>query len=280
MRIFMSVDMEGITGVSSGAALSASGYEYDRFRRLMTEDVNAAVEGAILGGADEVVVGDAHGTMNNIMIEHLHEKARLISGSNKQLCQMGGIEDYPFDGVMFVGYHGGEGSRGVVNHTVMGVAVTQITVNGKWVGETTLNAGMAGHFGLPVILVTGDDVVTAEATENLDHPEICVVKKAKDRFCADCLPPKVTHPMIKEAARRAVERLKRGEFKPYKVQTPVSFDVTFKTTAETTFCTLFPTIQPIDTKTVRITADDYVTGYKQLWGCLVLGRAAQGGVFK
>ncbi len=276
----MSVDMEGITGVASGAALSAGANEYERFRLLMTQDVNAAVEGAVEAGADEVVVGDAHGTMNNIMIEHLHEKARLISGSNKLLCQMGGIEDYDFDGVLFVGYHGGEGSRGVVNHTVMGVAVTQILVNGKWVGETTLNAGIAGHFGLPVALVTGDDVVTAEARQNLGDLEVAVVKKAKDRFCADCLPPQATHPMIREAARRAVERLKKGELKPYHVECPVTFDLTFKTTSEANMCTLFPTVQQIDTKTVRITADDYISGYKQLWGCLILGRAVQGGVFK
>ena len=280
MRIFMSVDMEGITGVAHGAALNTDGLDYMRFRKMMTADVNAAVEGAIKAGVEEVVVGDAHGTMTNILIEELHDKARLISGSNKTLCQMGGIEDYDFDGVMFVGYHGGEGSRGVVNHTVMGVAVTQITVNGKWVGETTLNAGVAGHFGLPVILVTGDDVVTAEATQNLDHPEIAVVKKAKDRFCADCLPPKRSHELIRESAFRAVERLKNGEFKPYKVTAPINIEITFKTTPEVTFCSLFPTIQAIGTKTVRITADDYVTAYKQMWGCLVLGRAAQGGVFK
>jgi len=279
MRIFISVDMEGITGVASRLACKSDGVgpEYGRFRKLMTNDVNAAIEGAVSAGVDEVIVGDGHGWMNNVLIENLHEKARLISGSNKLLCQMGGIEDYKFDGVFFIGYHGHEGSQGIVNHTIMGASVTQITVNGKVVGETTINAGIAGHYGLPVALVTGDDIVTAEAKENLGNPELVIVKRAKDRFVADCLPPKVTEVMIRDGAKRAVERL--ASLKPYQVKCPVTLEVTFKTTPEAAMCALFPTVEIINSKTVRITAQDYITGFKQLWGCLILGNSVQGGIF-
>lgn len=278
MRVFMSVDMEGITGVVNRAAVMNTHPEYNRFRMLMTQDVNAAVEGAISAGANEVIVADSHGWMHNIIIEELHEKARLISGSNRQLCQMGGIDDYKFDAVFFVGYHGREGSKAVINHTLMGSAVTQIKVNGKEVGETALNAGIAGHYGLPVVLVTGDDIVAAEAIDNLGDVETVIVKRAMDRFVADCLPPKLTHELIKNAAQRSLNRLK--EFKPYIVESPVTIELTFKTTPEASICTLFPTITQTDSKTISIIADDYVTGFKQLWGCLILGHSADGGLFK
>lgn len=153
MKIFISADMEGISGIATGQQMQDG--EYARFRKLMTQDINAAIEGAFAGGAKEVVVGDSHANMSNILIEELDSRARLITGSNKLLCQMEGIDD-TFDGVFFVGYHGREGGspRGVINHTLMGLAVTEIRVNGRPVGEAELNSGVAGYFNVPVLLVT------------------------------------------------------------------------------------------------------------------------------
>lgn len=276
MKIYISVDMEGVTGVTAAQHVDASHPEYARFRRLMTQDVNAAIEGAMAAGATEVVVNDSHAWMCNVLIEELHPGAELISGSNKPLLQMQGLDE-SYDGVFFVGYHAMEGAEAAtLNHTIMGRAVTRIAVNGIEVGETAINAGTAGHFGVPVALVTGDDKVAAEAKRFLPQVETAVVKEAYDRYVAKSMPPARSHALIKERARLAVEKL--PQLQPYRVATPVAIEITFKTTAEAAFCTLFPTVTRVDSKTVRVEADDYLTAYKQLWGCLVLGHSAARGV--
>lgn len=276
MKIYISVDMEGITGVTAAEHVDPSHREYARFRRLMTEDVNAAIEGAIDAGATEFVVNDSHAWMCNVLIEELHPAAELISGSNKPLLQMQGIDE-SFAAAFFVGYHAMEGaSAATINHTIMGRAVTRITVNGVEVGETGINAGTAGHFGVPVALVTGDDKVAQEAKHFLPEVETAVVKEAYDRFVAKSLPPKRSHALIREQAEKAVQNL--PGMLPYEVGTPVVMEITFKTTAEAAFCTVFPTVTLVDSKTVRVIGDDYPTAYKQLWGCLVLGSQAARGV--
>ena len=134
MKVYISVDMEGATGVAAGRQLQDS--EYNRFRKLLTQDVNAAIAGACEAGATDILVNDAHGHMTNILIEEIDPRARLISGNNKQLCQMEGIND-SFDAAMFVAYHAREGTdAATINHTIMGVAVTEIRLNGRPIGET------------------------------------------------------------------------------------------------------------------------------------------------
>lgn len=276
MKIYISVDMEGVTGVTAAQHVDPSHPEYQRFRRLMTQDVNAAIEGALAAGATEFVVNDSHAWMCNVLIEELHPAAELISGSNKPLLQMQGMDE-SFAGAFFVGYHAMEGAQSAtINHTIMSRAVTRITVNGVEVGETTINAGIAGHFGVPVALVTGDDKVAAEAKRFHPDVETAVVKEAYDRFVAKSLPPARSHALIRERAQRAVQKL--SQLEPYKVETPVTIEITFKTTAEAAFCTVFPTVTRLDSKTVRVQGDDYLTAYKQLWGCLVLGHRAAAGV--
>ncbi len=279
MRIFISVDMEGITGVAAQSHVDFNHPEFQRFRRLMTQDVNAAIEGALEAGACEIVVNDSHATMYNVLIEELHPAARLISGSNKHLCQMEGI-DSRFDGVFFVGYHAREGAEGAtINHTLMSRSVTEIRCNGKVVGESALNAGIAGAFGVPVALVTGDDKVVAEVAATVSPDVVgATVKRGIDRWTVEALPPGPSHALIRQAAAEAVSRL--GRLTPYRVPGPVRFEVTFKTTAEAAICTLFPTVESVDSKTIAVTAADYVSAFRQLWGCLLLGRTADGGVFK
>ncbi len=278
MRIFISCDMEGITGVAIGKHCNPREPEYQRFRRLMTADVNAAIEGAAQAGATEFLVVDSHGPMTNILIEELDGRAELISGSNKHFCQMEGI-DGGFDGAFFIGYHAREGGGdGVINHTLMGVAVTRLRCNGREIGETGLNAGLAGHFGVPVALVTGDDVVAEEAAALLGDVETAVVKRAVDRHTARLLSVKRAQSLIRERARAAVEQLKAGAFQPYKVEAPVTFEVEFKTTDAAHMACLIPTVKRLDSKTITITADDYPSAFKQLWGALILGAKTMGGV--
>lgn len=278
MRIFISCDMEGISGVAIGKQCNPADPEYQRFRRIMTRDVNAAIEGAASAGATEFLVVDSHGPMTNIMIEDLDPRAELISGSNKHFCQMEGI-DTGFDGVFLLGYHAREGGGdGVINHTLMGVAVTQLRCNGKEIGETGFNAGLAGHYGVPIALISGDNVVAEEARELLGDVETAIVKQAINRHTARLLSVKSAQDIIRDKAAAAVQRLKAGAFKPYRVQGPVTFEIDFKTTDSAHMACLFPTVQRLGSKTVAVSAPDYPTAFKQVWGTMILGAKTMGGV--
>jgi len=274
MKVYISVDMEGISGVASGRQLRDT--EYGRFRKIMTQDVNAAIKGACEAGADDILVNDAHGNMCNILVEDLDPRARLISGSTKHLLQMEGI-DAGFDAAMFVGYHAREGSPdGIINHTIMGGAVTEIRLNGRAIGETGINAAVAGAFGVPVVLVTGDDVVCAEAVEFLINPGTVEVKKAHDRFTANLIVPSKAQEMITCGATKALGRI--GEVKPFNVGA-ATFEVDLKTTNMANMACLFPCVRRLGTKTVQVSAENAAAAYKQLWGVLVLAYAATNGYF-
>jgi D-amino peptidase len=278
MKVFISCDMEGVTGVAVGKNCNPSDPSYQRFRKLMTADVNVAIEGAASAGATEFLVVDSHGPMTNILIEELDPRAELISGSNKHFCQMEGI-DTGWDGAFFLGYHAMEGGGdGVINHTLMGVAVSELRCNGKVIGETGLNAGLAGHFGVPVALISGDNVVAEEARELLGDVETAVTKQAINRHTARLLSVEKSQAAIRERAATAVRRLQTGAFQPYRVPGPITFEVDFKTTDAAHMVCLFPTVKRLASKTVSITADDYPTAFKLLWGTLILGAKVMGGV--
>ena len=158
MKIFVSCDIEGVSGVVNALLhTSVEGKDYGRARELMTGEASAVVEGAVKAGATEVVVNDSHGPMTNLLIEKLHPAATLITGAPKHLSMMEGI-DSTFDAAVFVGYHSRMGTPGVLSHTISGGSVANVWVNDVLLGETGINAGIAGHFGVPVVLVAGDDV--------------------------------------------------------------------------------------------------------------------------
>jgi len=271
MRVFISVDMEGITGVTTGSHTSSTESDYQRFRRLMTQDVNAAIEGAIEAGATGVVVNDSHGPMTNVLIEELHVEAKLISGNKKHLGMMEGI-GHEFGVAFLIGYHDREGSPdGVLNHSFMGGTVLEIRCNGEPVGEAGVNAGIAGHFDVPMGLVTGDNIVCADAARRFPGVETAVVKEAISRASACSLTPIKSHILIRERARAAVQ--KAGALAPYRVATPVTFEVDFKSTANAYACDVFPQLKRIGPRTISFSADDYLTAFKILWGTLQLGAA-------
>lgn len=273
MKIYISVDMEGGTGVASAKHMSDAGYT--RMCKLLTQDVNAAIAGAYEAGATEVLVNDAHGSMTNILIEELDERASLISGSNKQLLQMEGINE-TFDAAFFIGYHAHEGNAdSVMNHTIFGGAVTAIKRNGVVVGETAINAGIAGAFNVPVALVVGDDILCQEAQSFLGEIETVAVKEAIDRFAAKLLSPKRSYELIKMAAKRSLERLSTIE--PHKIDGPVEFEITTKLTSMAHMCTLFPTVERRGPKVIAVSSDCYLAAYKQLLGCLIVSGATARG---
>ena len=202
MKILIAADMEGITGVVNWEHVDPKHPEYARFRRLMTGDVNAAIRGAFEGGAGEVVVSDGHNDGRNILVEELDPRARLNSGSPSPFSMVQGI-DAGVDAAMFVGYHARSGSVNAnLDHTWSDTRVANLWLNGMLLGETGMNAAVCGHFGAPVIMISGDQTVCGEATELLGALETAVVKQASSRFAAECLPPQVTGQKISEAAAR------------------------------------------------------------------------------
>ena len=229
MKILISSDMEGITGVVNWDHVTPGHYEYPRFRKLMTQDVNAAIEGAFEAGATEIIVADGHSNGTNILIEELDSRARLNSSTSSPQSMMQGINE-TVDGVIFVGYHARQGSpNAVCDHTWSSACVTNFWLNDILVGEFGLNAALAGYYGVPVIMVAGDQTACQQTVELLGDVEIAVVKQATGRYSAECLPPEITHKIISEAARRAVLRLTRGMSPdPFILETPILVTVEFR----------------------------------------------------
>ncbi len=261
MNVYISVDMEGIAGAVVNEQMGGTS-DYERFRRIMTQEANAAVEGALDAGADVVVVNDSHGPMTNLLIEDLHPEAELISGVNKPLLQVTGIAD-GFDALFFVGYHQREGGGdGVMNHTLLGRVVYEVRVNGDPVDEAALNAGVAGQYGVPVALVTGDNEVCGDAERRYPGVVTAPVKQAIDRYAARSLGVQKAQALIRERARQAIEAVRDGRVKPYTVATPATIEVDFKRTAPAHMASLIPGITRTGPRSIAISADDYVEAYR------------------
>ncbi len=259
MKILLSVDMEGITGVVSQSHTDPAQSEYQRFRKLMTGDVNAAIEGALAGGATELIVNDAHANMDNILIEDLNPAARLISGSPKPFSMMQGIG--PEVGAVFlIGYHARAGSAPAIHDHTWSGYLFELALNGQVVGEIGLNAALAGHFGVPVVLVTGDQAATAEAREILGDVEVVTVKTAVGRTAAECWPPARTAEMIRAAAARALTRSRP----PFVLQPPITLSVEFMRSVQAEKAALLPGAQRSGARVVEWTSADMVTAY-QTW---------------
>jgi D-amino peptidase len=215
-KVFISVDMEGISGISGSDQLSATGSEYNRSRKLMADDANAAIRGARAGGATEIVVNDSHGSMRNIRLEDLTPGARLISDSFKRSGMMEGLNE-SYDAVIFVGYHAQAGTpAGLFAHTGSGV-VGDVRVNGQSYGEGGLNTLVAAWYGVPVVLVTGDDVAVKQVGAVATQAKTVIVKRAINPRAVELRPFADVHKEI-EAARatewRAPARLHRRRRRP------------------------------------------------------------------
>lgn len=261
LKVFISVDMEGVSGVVSNDQTAAGGTDYNRFRRLMTEETNAAIDGAVAAGATEIVVNDSHGSMRNIEIEQLHAPAELISSNIKPMGMMQGI-DSTFDAVIFVGYHAKAGSAvGVLAHTGTGT-IADVRVNGRSVGESGINTYAAGAVGVPVVMITGDQVAVAQARELVPNIEGVQVKEAIWTTAARSLRPEQARERIRAAALSAIKRL--SEFKPVRPAVPATFEVAFNQTVLADIAEQVPTVKRVNANTVSYSAADYLAGYRLL----------------
>ncbi|MEU5977863.1 M55 family metallopeptidase [Streptomyces sp. NPDC047315] len=200
MRIYISADMEGVTGLVDSADVQPTGRDYERGRLMMAEDVNAAVRGALAAGATEVTVNDAHGPMRNVLPESLHPAARLIRGRPKHMGMLEGL-GAEHDAVVCVGYHSRAGALGVLSHSFMGHEIEDIWLDGRPVGEIGLAHATAAALGVPVAVLTGDDRACAEMAEWDDSVRTVAVKYARDRFAAELRPVEEARADIEETVR-------------------------------------------------------------------------------
>ena len=272
MKILIAADMEGITGVVHWDQVNTTHPEYARFRRLMTADVNAAIRGAFEGSADEVVVSDGHAYGRNILIEELDARARLNSGTPSPFSMVQGI-DSGIDGVIFVGYHARIGSQNaILDHTWSDERVANVWINGDPFGEIGLNAAVAGHFGAPVLMISGDQTACAEAVALLGRVEAVVVKRASSRMAAELLHPSLTQTLIQEAAARAANRLRNGDApKPLKVATPITLVIDFVQSEMADRAAILPGAQRVG-RHLAYTAEDMPAIYAVFRAALGMAR--------
>lgn len=265
MKVYISADMEGISGVVDfeQTYIKGEAKEYDRARTLMTDEVNAAIEGALAAGATEVLVNDAHGSMRNILLEKLNPGAELVSGSPKPLSMMQGIDEGT-DVAFFIGYHAQAGSTyGTLGHTYSG-RVYSVTLNGQPVGELGINAALAGHFGVPVVLVTGDQTLVGEARALLGEVETVAVKQSYGLTAARSLPPSKVHELIRQAAGRAVDR---GGM-PLVLDKPITLTASFLRPVQAEMAELIPGVQRVDGRTISFVHEDMLTLYRA-WRAMI-----------
>jgi D-amino peptidase len=204
MKIVISADMEGATGVTWPADVKPGTEQWQRFRAMLTSDVNAAVAGLYDAGAMAVVINEAHATMRNLLLEKLDPRAVMITGRHKDLGMLEGIQHGDVDGVAFVGYHTGAGTDGVLAHTYLPNSITRVSVNGAPASAGRMNALVSEEFGVPVILVTGDDRTCADAATYAPQAQTAAVKQCVTRYSALCPPPEVTAETIRPAAAKAM----------------------------------------------------------------------------
>jgi D-amino peptidase len=253
-RVFISADMEGITGVVQPAQLGPSGFEYARAREWMTAEVKAAIEGARAAGATEFVVADSHGNAQNLLIDQLPEDARVVRGFPRPLSMMQGI-DPTFGAAIFIGYHGSEfGADAVRGHTFSSARLLGVKLHGEEVSEGIFNAAIAGHFGVPVAFVSGDKTAVSQLQRVVPNAEGVIVKEGLGYHSAISVTPARGQAMIREGVRRALGRL--AQIQPYRVKTPVDLEVGFKATLDAERISYLPGIARVDAHTVRTTLPD------------------------
>jgi D-amino peptidase len=258
LKVYISADMEGIGGVDSLVQTSPQGREYEKFRRLMTLEVNAAITGAFDAGASEVLVSDSHGDAQNIDIELLDKRARLVRAWPRPLLMMQGI-DSSFDAVVFVGYHAAEGeAAAIISHTFSGNE--EVRLNGQAVPEAGFNAAIAGDFGVPVVFLSGDQTITQQARKMFGAIETAAVKEAIGYYSAITIHPEESQRLIREGVKRGVER--RKEISPFKLTRPIKLEVTYKTTVVAEVASYLPGVERIRGNTIAFTARDMIEASK------------------
>ena len=256
LKIYISVDMEGVVGVVTGEQLGPGGFEYERFREFMTAEVNAAIDAARAAGANEFVISDSHGNGQNLLIERLPDDVMVIRSWPRELAMMAGIDE-SFDGVIFIGYHAStNNTRGVRAHTMSSANITSVRLNGMTMTEGSMNAAIAGHFGVPVIMVSGGDVAVAENQVIIGDIEGAVVKWASGFHSARTLTPEAGYEVIRTRTKSAIDRIE--EFEPYVLETPIELELSLKHYRPVELLSYLPNVEKVNSHTIRFVGKDMI----------------------
>jgi D-amino peptidase len=271
VKLFISSDIEGTAGIVDWQQVRGPGPEYELGRQLLTAEVNAAIDGAVAAGATTILVNDSHSTMQNIRPDELHHHASYLSGKHKPLYMMEGL-DATFDAAFFVAYHGGiSAEHAVLSHTYNPLAVWEARLNGVPVGESALNALVALHHRVPIVLITGDAATGEEAQPFLKDIEVVVVKRSITRFAAESLHPERARELIRDGARRALENVPSAKLPA--IDLPATLDITFLTADMAEMATRIRGVQRADTRTATITDDDPLSLYRTFVTIIALTRS-------
>ncbi len=272
MKLLIATDMEGISGVVSWDHVDSEKPDYSRFRKIMTDEVNAAIQGARGAGIQEIIVCDGHDSGHNIMIEDLPQGVRLFCGGNSPLGMLDGI-DQGVDTCIFIGYHARAGTKeAICDHTWAGF-VTNVWLNGKLVGEIGLNAAVCGHFNVPVAMLSGDRAACAEAVEWINGVQTVEVKRAVSRFAAECLQPLDAQAKIQETVQRIVAQMNNSEdLKPLQTTTPVTIIVEFQNSSLADGAVRLPGAARMDARRVGFKAQDMLAAYQSFQAVVSLAK--------
>ena len=255
-KIYISADMEGVTGVVTGEQLGPSGFEYERFRQFMTDEVLVAIEAARSAGASEILVSDSHGNGQNLLIDQIPADIQIVRSWPRPLMMMQGIDE-TFDGAIFIGYHASTTNHeGVRAHTMSSANLTAVRLNGVAMSEGGFNAAIAGHFGVPVLMVSGDDAAVEEVSDMLGGIEEAVVKWNYGFHSAKTLTPRAGLEVIRAAAEKAVRTV--GSARPFVLEGPIVVEVSFKNYMPAEMLSYLPIVERADSHTVRYVAENMI----------------------
>jgi D-amino peptidase len=266
MKILISTDIEGVAGVFHPEQVRAGNGEYERARAWMTAEANAAVQGAIAGGAEEILVNDSHGGFRNLLPDGLDERARLVLGKPRYLGMMGGLEE-ACDAVFMIGYHSRSQGRGILAHTINSFAFARVVINGMELGEAGLYGALAGELGVPVILGTGDDVFIKETRDTFPGAEWVQTKVAHGQGSGITLSPAASRRAIAAAAETAVRNFMRGGDKkavPFRIPAPIECRLQMQSSALADLFCMWPTLERVDGVTLRFTTDSMQSAIRTL----------------
>ncbi|MEV7960388.1 M55 family metallopeptidase [Streptomyces sp. NPDC088141] len=260
MRIYISADMEGVTGLVDADDVQPGGRDYERGRLMMAEDVDAAVRGAVAAGATEITVNDAHGPMRNLLPESLHPAVRLIRGKPKHMGMLEGLTP-EHDAVICVGYHSRAGALGVLSHSFMGHEIEDMWLDSRPVGEIGLTHATAAAIGVPVTVLTGDDCACTEMSECDASVRTVAVRYARDRFAADLRPAEEAHAAIEKAVASSLSKPPKAPVAP---ATPSTLTVRWQSASVASTLLGIPGVTSADSRTVQ--AQGTLPGLYRLFG--------------
>ncbi len=255
-KIYISADMEGLAGAVTMDQLGPGGFEYEKFRKIYTAEVNAAIEAAFKSGATEILVSDSHGNGQGLLVDELNQKVQLVRSWPRPFGMMQGIDD-TFDGVFFIGYHASAtNSDGIRAHTMSSAHLAAVKLNGVSMSEASFNAAIAGHFDVPILMISGDNTATSEAASLIGDIEQAVVKWAYGFHSGRTLLPTAAKAVIAEKAAKGMAKI--GKLKPYTLKGPIQLDITFQSYQPSEVLAYLPIVERIDARTVRYVGADMV----------------------